>query len=72
MITYLSEITLKLSHFHLEDVLFIAILIQKHTFKKKIAQKLENLNPKIFQKKYKSRKIDFKIAITQKLRVVDP
>ena len=40
-ITYLSDITLKLSHFHLDDVLFIAILIQKHTFKKKIAQKFE-------------------------------
>ena len=42
-----------------------------HILKKKFAQKFENWNPKIFQKKYKSRKIDFKIAITQKLGTVN-
>ena len=69
--SYISGITLKLSHFHLDGLLFIGILVRKHTFKKKSAQKFENWNPKIFQKKLKSRKIDFKIAITQKLRIVD-
>ena len=67
----LKILTFKLSDFHLDDVLFIVILVQKQAFKKKFAQKFENWNPKIFQKKYKSRKIDFKIAITQKLRIAD-
>ena len=35
-------LTFKLSHFHLDDVLLIAILVQKQTFKKKMPK-----NPKI-------------------------
>ena len=68
----LKIINFKLSDFHLDDVLFIAILVQKQAFKTSWPK-----NSKIEIQKFSGRntspeKIDFKIAITQKLRVLVP
>ena len=50
-------LTFKLSHFHLDDVLLIAILVQKQTFKKKVCPKIRKLKLKNFPKKNTSPEI---------------
>ena len=64
-------LTFKLSHFHLDDVLLIAILVQKHTFKKNLPKNSKIEIQKFSRKNASQQKINFKIAITQKLRFVD-
>merc|ERR1712030_76866 len=60
----------KVSIFYLDHVKFIEICMQKHTFWNKEKLKIRIFNFLIHENFYKSRKIDFIIAITWKLLVL--
>ena len=62
----------KVSIFHLDYVQFIEICMQNPTFWDKEKLKIRIFSFSTQENFYKSRKIDFIIAITRKLLVVDP
>ena len=56
---WVKNLTWKLSHFYLDEVYFIAILVQKQAFKKKVCPKIQKMKSKNFPEKIQVQKNRF-------------